>query len=613
MTNNVTQNKTSITSGYTPPGDVLVFEYSCRIDKTSLEHINQQIFLSRKLYNDVIACVSSIYQELQSFVIEKTGAGAQELQADIEQLNDAFRNAKALDDEPAMQNIAEQRRGKWKELSTALKATRQTYRQEIRDFYLSRIGINATCETAKIRSQAVDMGLGWATATVVLNSALLAFKKSFSLGKSPRFARGEMIDQDCLSLQFTQAGGVASASILQGLLSDLSMTASNCGRRAYGEMKFRLGAAKMKTFATGTWQYHRPLPEGSNVAVARLVRRKVGASYKWAIQLIVKTKQPVRIQTAERLPLVAVHFGWTGDVNGRRVASLSDCADPSASIIVSLPPRIEEDLQRADQVRSKRDTKRDEIAPQIKLISLPCDVTADLTDIFDRVRKTRPQDISANRVHYLCRLLKQNDSMPEWLETWRKEDKLQWQAQTHIARRARNARKTFYREQAINIAKRYDTIAIEPLDLASAAIKVNAITGTKTEFSAKARSGRVVAALYELESALRWAAAKTGASVLDVVANTATQCSICSGKVQPTKDNHQLLVCSECGAVLDRKQNGSAMAWQLVNEVREDAVTTFWLEHFANIDENKLAKETKQQKLNDARKKPGLLESANPE
>jgi len=227
-----------------------------------------------------------------------------------------------------------------------------------------------------------------------------------------------------------------------------------------------------------------------------------------------------------------------------------------------------------------------------------------LQEIIGKMRRTRPQDISANRLHYLCRLLREEDRLPEWLEEWRHADRLLWQDQTHIAKRARNARKTFYRELAISLGRRYSAIAIEPLDLAGAAVKVSELTGEKSDFTKKARAGRVVAALYELESAIRWAATKTGAAVLDLVSETASQCSICGGShVTASKKDHQTLLCSDCGAVLDRKQNGAALAWQAVSEKRDDHVEDFWIAHLGKRDDAASKKAEKLSKMAEGRRK----------
>ena len=598
-------HRQKITPADIPSGDSVIYEYGIRIDKDSAALVGAQISQARRLYNDVVASIRNTITDLQAFVVDRSGPEAISVQAEIEALTKAFAAAKAADSEPDMQRIAESRREKWRTLSGTLKAARKEHRAEIQERFLSRIGRNATCDTYKLRSAAVAAGLGWGTANAVLDAGLQAFKKSFALGKAPRFAAGAEIDQDCLTLQFTAAGGIPAENILTDKHAEFMLRPDGgCGPRKYGELRFRLGSAKADTWVSGTWQYHRPLPEGSHISLARLVRRRVGPHLKWAVQLLVKPITPIREEVGERAPLVTVHFGWSADVEGRRVAGLADSADPGAAKIVALPPSIEAALERAAEIQGKRDESRDAVAVKVRAIELPESAGEVLQEVVGKMRRTRPQDISANRLHYVCRLLRDEDRLPEWLEEWRHADRLLWQDQTHIAKRARNARKTFYRELAISLGRRYSAIAIEPLDLASAAVKVSELTGEKSEFSKKARAGRVVAALYELESAIRWAATKTGAAVLDLVSETASQCSICGGShVTASKEDHQTLLCSDCGAVLDRKQNGAALAWQAVSEKRDDHVEDFWIAHLGKRDDAASKKAEKLSKMAEGRRK----------
>lgn len=598
-------HRQKITPADIPSGDSVIYEYGIRIDKDSAALVGAQISQARRLYNDVVASIRNTITDLQAFVVDRSGPEAISVQAEIEALTEAFAAAKAADSEPDMQRIAESRREKWRTLSGMLKAARKEHRAEIQERFLSRVGRNATCETYKLRSAAVAAGLGWGTANAVLDAGLQAFKKSFALGKAPRFAAGAEIYQDCLTLQFTAAGGIPAENILTDKHAEFMLRPDGgCGPRKYGEMRFRLGSAKADAWASGTWQYHRPLPEGSHISLARLVRRRVGPHFKWAVQLLVKPKTPIREEVGERAPLVTVHFGWSADVEGRRVAGIADSADPGAAKIVSLPPSIEAALERAAEIQGKRDESRDAVAVKVRAIELPESAGEVLQEVVGKMRRTRPQDISANRLHYVCRLLREEDRLPEWLEEWRHTDRLLWQDQTHIAKRARNARKTFYRELAISLGRRYSAIAIEPLDLAGAAVKVSELTGEKSDFTKKARSGRVVAALYELESAIRWAATKTGAAVLDLVSETASQCSICGGShVTASKEDHQTLLCSDCGAVLDRKQNGAALAWQAVSEKRDDHVEDFWIAHLGKRDDAASKKAEKLSKMAEGRRK----------
>lgn len=568
-----------------------------RLDKDCIQAAGDQIIKSRRLYNDLVAAIRGIVTELTAFVLEKSGPDARRCQEEIDTLNAAFAAARAENNEDAMKHVAAARREKWRELAALVKEARTNHRSEIQSLYLSRIGKNSACDTYKIRSKAVADGLGWATANQVLDASLIAFKKSFARGNAPRFAVGEEKIQDALTLQFTMAGGLPVDAILAGKHGEVALLPTNgCGPRKYGEFRFRLGAAKSATDATGTWQYHRPLPEGAHVGLCRLVRRRVGKDYKWAIQLQVKRPTIEHEVLAGRKPLVAVHFGWAANDDGRVVADISDGADPGQAYALKLPLEIEQGLERANAIQSARDSTRDVIVPRLNEIALPevdienieklspDSLEARLAKVAEELRAIRRLPVghvAVRRLHRLCGMLRDVGCLPEWLEAWRKEDRLRWQSATHIARRARNRRKGFYRQTAIDLARQYSTIVLEPLDLAKAAVKIDETTGERTEFTKKARAGRVVAALYELESAIRWAAAKTGSAVLELTGETASRCSTCGGSVVSDETNSQLLHCVQCGADLDRKQNAAAMAWQMANDDLESLIETFWTETIA--------------------------------
>lgn len=582
----------------------MIYEFGVRIDKESRSAIDDQIMRARRLYNDLVAQIRAIVAEMNTYVLDSAGEPALTLHAEVEALNSEFDAARARNDEPGMKSIAEMRRSKLHELYAALTETRRRLKDELRTRFFARIGKNSACDTYRARSEAVADGLGWATANAVLDAALQAFKKSIQNGQGPRFSIGADKVQDTLTLQFAVAGGVAATTLLEGKHGELVLLPSNgCGRRKYGEFRFRLGAAKAEIYATGTWQYHRPLPDGAQIGLARLVRRKIGKDYKWAVQLMVKPPEPVFIATDARKPLVSIHFGWATDTNDRRVAAIADSADPEAAQLVCLPPQIEATLERAAALQSERDTSRDEIVPLVKAIEAGDknwseEVLAELVAL----RKLPVQHVAISRLHRLCRLLREADALPEWLETWRKEDRLRWQSSSHMARRTRNARRDFYRNLAADVARRYDAIVIEPLDLAEAAKKIDENTGERGEFGRKARSGLKVAALYELESAIRWAATKTQAAVLELVGKTASCCALCGGQVQANDEDHQLLHCQDCGADLDRKTNGAAVAWQASLAQREDAVSEFWIEMRAAQDKQGAKKADRLARMADGRR-----------
>lgn len=590
-------------------GDVLVYEYGVRLDKECTVAAVDQIHKARRLYNELVAAIRVVVTNMQADILARAGDDARAVQVRVDDLTAQFAAAKAANDESSMSNIAKTRREAWRELAGMLKEVRKDCREDHKTRFFSRIGKTTTTDTYQLRCKAVNEGLGWATANAILDNALNAFKKSFVLGKAPRFAAAAEKEQDTLTLQFTAAGGVSAQSLLDGEHGEFVLQPTQgCGRRKYGEFKFRLGSAKAETFATGTWQYHRPLPDGASVGVARLIRRRIGKDFRWCVQLALKLPEPVRIATERRKLMATVHFGWAADVEGRRVAGIADSADPGAARLLQLPPEIETGLAMAAELQGKRDTSRDKIVPKVKEIDLE-PLPEEIQEYLRAIRRLPVQHVAISRLYRLCHMLRDAELTPGWLEAWRKQDRLIWQASTHIARRARNARRDFYRKTALDIAKNYEAVVIEPLDLAEAARKIDETTGERSDFGRKARAGRVVAAIYELESAIRWACTKTGTAVLELTASTATYCAICGGAITTNTEQHQLVRCNDCGAELDRKKNGAAVAWQLAEPGREGAVEDYHLTAADNRAARLQEKQLKLEKRVTARKANKLLET----
>lgn len=557
--------------------NILIYEYGVRLDKECVKAVADQIHKARVLYNDIIAVMRAIISEQQAFVLDKAGDEAKALNMEIDALTEQFLAARANQGEDSMKLIAQERHQKRLELWRMLAGARKEHKQEIQERFLSRIGKRTECDTYKARCAAVADGLGGATATDILDNALDAFRKTFAKGQAPRFAPGADKIQDTLVLQFRNAGGVPAEKILSANKGELSLAHPVSGK--YGEFRFRLGAAAADTWATGTWKKSRDIPDGASIGLARLVRRKVGKDFKYCVQLQTKLPASNPGEYISKKPLVALHLGWAKDGGMRNIAGIADCAEPGMAEILCLPESIERLLNQSSAAQSRRDVALNDVVPKVKEWE-PTGLPDEIADEIKALKKLRTEFIAESRLHRLCWKMKDAGlDVPGWLEEWRKQDKMDWQEVSHVARRARNQRKNFYRETAKRLATTYATIVIGKPNLKDAAELVDEVTGEKTELAKKARAGRVVAGIYELDQAVRQAFEKAGGAILEMSGeNTASQCSICGGSTEPVKDVPDTVCCRECGAVLNRKQNGAANAFRLASEVVEEKVAEYHVE-----------------------------------
>ena len=280
----------------TPP-DVLVYEFGARLDEHSKAAAFEQVQKARLLYNALVGCIRTVHGEMQAWVLERSGPRAKALQDQLSACEREIAAARAAADGERLRILAPQRIALGTELTGLLRPARQRHRAELRELFFARVGNTMTTETYQLRCKAVDEGLGWATATAVLDSALLAWKRSLVLGRAPQFASADRKDQDALILQFTAKGGLPVERVLDGTNMEIHLSPpGEARRRAYGQFRFRLGLARDEVNASGTWQYHRPLPEGAHVSSARLVRRPVADKERWSIQLVLRLPKPVHLE-----------------------------------------------------------------------------------------------------------------------------------------------------------------------------------------------------------------------------------------------------------------------------------------------------------------------------
>ena len=55
-------------------GRQIIYEYGIRVDADSEQAINNQIRKARSIYNNIVAVLRGIYNEMQSFVLENASS-----------------------------------------------------------------------------------------------------------------------------------------------------------------------------------------------------------------------------------------------------------------------------------------------------------------------------------------------------------------------------------------------------------------------------------------------------------------------------------------------------------------------------------------------------------
>jgi len=593
------------------PATILTYEFGIRLDEECMPALDAQIALKRSLYEKLVACLRQVYSELQEMTLKFAGSRAIQLTAEITRLSQEFDKARALNDAEALKIIAQQRSEARKELFPILLDTRRKHALALKPIF-SKVGINSNCATYALRSKAVQEGLGWATANAVLNDALKAWKAALSQGQPPRFHSVEAKLSDPLTLQFTERGGLPVTRLFDGQCKQINLGADQTfGRRRYHQFKFRLGNLDARSYATGTWQYHRSLPKDSRAVIARLIQRRIGNENRYALHVVVKLSKPLHQSstTIKRDGLVSLHFGWASDINGRRIAGIANSPDPFEAKLLQLPPEIEEELQRASKIQSLRYASRDHIVSSLRSINVE-EWPDSPRDFYKKMRQLPAQNVALARLHCLIRLLRGSGYESKELETWRTKDLLLRQDFVNLGRRARNRRRDYWRVVANNFVTSYAAVAIEPLKLKAKAQKIDLKTGNKSELLPKARSGRVTAGIYELEECIRWACQKTNTPLLEIEADTVAICAVCCGRTETLDRKPSHIYCAKCNISNERKFNGAARAWQIAQPLLKEVFETHSADAERSITESAERHKAKSLKRSEGRSKARTVRSS---
>jgi hypothetical protein len=547
-------NENEITNSST-----MVYEYGCRLDKECIKDVNEQFWLAHKLYNELIAKIREIRESAETIL--RTKSEKYDLVCrQIEDMNKAFKAAKAENDEDRMTEVRATEKKLWAERKPLAKEARTLAKEELKALY-GQIGKNSACVTYQITQKYYrETGLYSENAWMTMDTALKAWDKVRADGGKLSFRIASLRTTDHIDVRFGKAGGIPVSEVESGRHSLLGLNEEGTGK--YQGFRFRIsnriGNKNVFNEATGTWQKHRPFPEGAMLTTTRLVRKRIGPNTKWYLQFQIKCEKP-EIETGERSPLAAIHFGWNVSDEGlRRIAAVATHEDPGMAQLIDLPYDLMEDFTRGETLQHERDTKRDTFVTN----ALPrfdhhaC--TEDQQKEIAALIKLPTQHVAISRLVRLNWQLQDADVHFPELVAFSKSDWKLYQSQRHIEKRARNRRKKMYQQIALDLVKKHETIILSMPDLKEAALRIDG-DGKRNELGQMARTARSRAALFEFKSALQWAADRAGTAIITTPDFThVKECAMCGQEVERDWD----LVTCECGYTDDTKSNSAARLYQ---------------------------------------------------
>ena len=555
----------------------LIYEYGARLDAECSQAVNQQFWLAHQLYNSIVAVIKDTQRAAHELQLSRSPE-AQMHQKAIDDAEVAYKAARAVEDTEGMRIAKATKREHAKAMWDALKEVRKACKDELAEIY-NRIGMRSTCATYQCIKPATEAGLGRQTADMIHDTALKAWQRVRTSGGEIQFRKMAERQADHIDVRFTQAGGIDASELLSGRHRMVSLGEPGTVSPSFGSargrefpgFKFRIGAAKDESYATGTWQHHRPLPDGARVTTVRLIRKRIGPDTRWSIQLQMSVPQAPTIEVPEkRKPFAAAHFGWSlSDEGLRRIAAIADEADSGLAAFVDLPYDIGEDLRRANLLQQERDENRDKFVTDVLRGEvdtrgwLESDIEA-----LAALRRLPVQHVAAKRLNRLSWALEEAGNAWPALKDFAINDKWLYQAQRHIETRTRNRRKNFYRHLALEWVRKYEVITVAMPNLQEAA-KRRKDNEERSDLGQIARTARSQAALYEFKQCLEWAATRAGSTIL--YADSLGHARVCSSCGEAVERDTDVVSCPSCGFFDDVKANAAARLWQEQRESYRDA------------------------------------------
>lgn len=330
------------------------------------------------------------------------------------------------------------------------------------------------------------------------------------------------------------------------------------------KLKVKIGERKRGDKATYAYfdiVYHRPIPDGSQINNAKLMRRRVGDHFKYTINFSVRVPEKKKQKPQKHCLGVDIGFRRLADRSIR--AAMIGSTDPDigfeaiglSSEYVGRLDHIEGLMSGLDESAAKlgRELKTSlkagsvipEDHPRYKLVRAVANVPSNRTLSFEQAYKMA----SWFKTESDTLPLQAQSSLMEWWD----ENYQDYREMHHLRKKTLGWRKEEYRKLAARLVSYGLPIGIEQIDLSVFA----EVKDKDNELSDEARSQRFMVSNSELIGAIKNAAKREGIECVEInPRNTSKTCSEC-GVVQEELKAELKWTCSSCGAEHDRDENAA--------------------------------------------------------
>lgn len=455
----------------------------------------------------------------------------------------------------AILEAAAQQRAAWAAAKEARQSARAGAREQLRALEDSR--------KAAVKAARQSSGCFWGGYNAVIASYETARHRAIKEGAELRFRSRHK--RDCRIVNQIQGGGTWAEALDSTINGQVSIRPHALGRTASGRARpeYRL-TATIYTRGRGvrrtvTWPLilHRPMPENARIQEVTIVRQAIahcrhGAAARetWSVSFLCRV--PAVERTGNTQPACGIDIGWRRLNDGVRVAVVVPERGERTSVV--LPERIVDGWRYSDDLAA--DIDRRTTARFAALAALPWGTASSaLQDMAADMRRAPKKTYGMlDRLVSLWR-----ETAASWEATVFAEAARDVQANRRdvgerhaLMRRLAAARKDHYRKEALRIARNHGTIGLEAnLSLKQMAESDNDPTPPPS------RQYRKMSAPSEFLSALRLAADKTGAKVIEHDGASTWVCAQCGHEQSPSDPAALIATCPSCSATWDQDVNAA--------------------------------------------------------
>lgn len=450
----------------------IVYRYGLLAPTMGAERVGDQILLAHQYQNALVEIERERREAVSAATLSHPSVApvAERVDALTAELEEKRAAAKKVRAKTRRRRVSDTQRDEMKAVREALREARRELRRA-RAAVREEAGVQAAIGEANARAkerrkaERAASGLYWGTYL----EAEQAVDDTRRHPQPPRFRRWAGNGAVAVQLQGgLPIDGAVSCSDRR-LQVDLEPQ-SVPGRkgRPRPRVKLRVGSeGRAPVWAEWPLIFHRPLPPGAVIKRARALRRRVAGKDAWSLHLVLELPESWRAEPCGR-GVVALDLGWRRVGDRLRAGGYAGSDGERGEILMERA--VVGELQKAGDLRQIRDKRLNEmratLATLLESIDLPEEHREGLAQLARWRSHVRFAQLATWwRDHRVAG----DEEVYELLEAWRQRDRHLWLWETHARRGALARRRDQYRRLAAELARQYEVLVVERLDLRSLA------------------------------------------------------------------------------------------------------------------------------------------------